>query len=87
MQVLLFSFLSEVLRELWNLTKDEAASMSSVLFAGAMLGTLILGPLADKYGRHPIFLVSSSIIAIFGISVAFVTSYWNLLPVIFMIGW
>ena len=86
MQVLLFSFLSEVLKELWNLSKDEAASIGSILFAGAMLGTLILGPLADQYGRHPVFMIASSIIASFGISVSFVTSYWNLLPVVFMIG-
>jgi MFS family permease len=87
MQVLLFSFLSEILRHVWGLNTNETASIGSVLFAGAMLGTLVLGPLADRIGRHPIFLIASSVIAFFGVSSGlFVTTYGTLLPVVFMIG-
>ena len=48
MQVLLLSFLSEVLRLEWNLSDDETAFITSMLFIGAIFGTLTLGPLADR---------------------------------------
>jgi MFS family permease len=86
MQVLLLSFLSVVLKEEWGLTDDETASITSVLFAGAMVGTLILGPLADEKGRKPSFMVAASVIAFFGIAVGFVTNYWSLLAMYFMVG-
>jgi MFS family permease len=86
MQVLLLSFLCEVLRVEWDLTDQKTASITSVLFLGAMLGTLIMGPLADRQGRKPVFLLAASIISFFGLAVGFVTGYWGLLAMIFMVG-
>ncbi len=86
MQVLLLSFLSEVLRLEWNLTNDETALITSMLFIGAIFGTLLLGPLADKKGRKPIFILAGSIISIFSLAVAFCTNYWSLLSMLFMVG-
>ena len=86
MQVLLLSFLSQVLRAEWGLSDQRTASITSVLFFGAMLGTLIMGPLADRQGRKPVFLIAASIISVFGLAVGFVTGYWSLLAMIFMVG-
>jgi Major Facilitator Superfamily len=87
MQVLLLSFLSEVLRLEWNLTNDETAFITSILFIGAIFGTLTLGPLADKKGRKPVFLLAATIISCFGMAVAMVTDYFSLLASLFMVGW
>jgi MFS family permease len=86
MQVLLLSFLCEVLRVEWDLTDEKTASITSVLFLGAMLGTVIFGPLADRRGRKPVFLLAASVISFFGLAVGFVTGYWGLLAMIFMVG-
>ena len=86
MQVLLLSFLSEVLRLEWNLSDDETAMISSILFVGAIFGTLILGPLADKKGRKPLFLVSATVISSFGLAVSFATDYRMLLALLFLSG-
>lgn len=86
MQVLLLSFLSEVLRLEWHLTDDETAFITSILFIGAIFGTLLLGPLADKKGRKPVFLLAGSIISVFGLAVGFCTNYWSLLSMLFMVG-
>lgn len=60
MEVMLLSFLSIVLQVEWNLTRDETASIASVVFAGALTGTLILGPTADKLGRKPMFTLTAA---------------------------
>lgn len=87
MQILLLSFLSEVLRLEWSLSDDERSFITSVLFIGAIFGTLTLGPLADRIGRKPVFLLSACIISCFGVIVATVTNYWALLANLFMVGW
>ncbi len=87
MQVLQLTFLSEVLRSQWDLNDEETAFITSILFIGAIFGTLTLGPLADKKGRKPVFLLASSIISVFGVAVATVSSYRALLANLFMVGW
>lgn len=87
MQVLLLTFLSEVLRSDWNLNDYETALITSILFIGAIFGTLTLGPLADKKGRKPVFLLAATIISVFGLAVATVSNYWALLGNLFMVGW
>ena len=86
MQVLQLTFLSEILRLEWNLNDNETALITSVLFIGAAFGTLALGPLADKKGRKPVFLLTASIISFFGMAVTVVSNYWLLLVDIFMVG-
>jgi len=86
MQVLLLSFLSEVLRIEWNLDDAETAFITSILFTGAIFGTLTLGPLADRKGRRRVFLLAASIISFFGVVVSTVNSYWALLVNLFMVG-
>jgi hypothetical protein len=79
MEVLLLSFLAVVLRAEWNLTASEEASIVSVVFAGAMLGTLILSPLGDAIGRRPVFTFTAAVIAILGVATAFCVTYRQLL--------
>lgn len=55
MQVVSLTFVTPILEHEWKLTADEGASLESSLFAGAMVGTLCLGPLADRIGRRPVF--------------------------------
>jgi MFS family permease len=86
MQVILLSFLTIVLKDEWDLSDSMTASITSCLFAGSMMGTLILGPLADSMGRRPIFLVAALIISIFGFGTALATNYFMLVAMLFMVG-
>jgi len=86
MQVILLTFLCQILRVKWELSTHETALITSILFVGAIFGTLFLGPLADKRGRKPIFILTGSIISFFGLAVSQCTTYRILLGMIFMVG-
>lgn len=86
MEVLLLSFLSIVLQHEWNLTDDETAFITSTLFAGALVGTSILGPLADKWGRRPVFILAATMIAIFGVGTSLANNYEQILAIMFIVG-
>jgi MFS family permease len=86
MQVIALSFLTPFLRSSWNLSNASAASITSLLFAGAMVGTLVLGPLSDAMGRRSIFLCSATIISVFGFGTALAPNFACLLIVLFGVG-
>jgi len=86
MEVLLLSFLAVVLRVRWDLSEEQAASITSSVFAGALLGTLILGPLGDYVGRKPVFSITAAIITIFGFATGFANNFASLLVCRFLVG-
>lgn len=88
LEVLLLSFLTLVLRTSsdWNLTNNETNSIVASVFLGATVGSLVLGGLADRYGRKPIFTLTAAMIAIFGLATGFAPSYSILLICRFGVG-
>ena len=86
MEILLLSFLAVILQVEWKLSEEETDSIISTVFAGAMLGTLVLSPLSDQIGRRPVFSLTAAIIAIFGMATAFCTSFPMLLVVRSLVG-
>lgn len=53
---------------------------------GAMLGALLLGPLADRFGRKPMLLASVGVFAVFTLLTVFSTSISGLLIARFLAG-
>lgn len=86
MEVLLLSFLAVVLQAIWDLTSQQTALLTSIVFVGQFAGTLTLGPLGDRIGRRPVFLLSALVIAIFGLATAFCNSFTALVLVRMMVG-
>lgn len=86
MEVLLLSFLALILQSQWGLSEGQSDSIVSVVFVGAMMGTLVLTPLGDKRGRKIVFAITAATIAIFGILTAFCNTYPQILMVRFMVG-
>lgn len=79
MEVLLLSFLTVILQAEWDLTEAQSNSIVSVIFLGALTGTLILGPLGDRIGRKPVFVVTAAIICLAGLLTAASHTYLHLL--------
>jgi MFS family permease len=67
MEIGLLSFLAICAGAEWNLTNAEVASISSVVFAGELVGGFFWGPLADSIGRRPAFMACCIVIACAGI--------------------
>ena len=57
-----------------------------MLFLGALVGSSFLGPLADKIGRRPVFLLAGTIIAVMGVGTSLATNYEMILAIMFVIG-
>ena len=86
MEVLLLSFLAVVLQAEWGLSDEQTATIVSCVFLGAMMGTLILGPVGDWMGRKPVFLLTAALISVAGFATAAAHSFETLLLLRFAVG-
>lgn len=58
----------------WNLVCDSAWKVHIAKFSllvGSIFGYLVMGVMADWYGRHPVMILSVLFMLVFGLSVAF----------------
>lgn len=75
MEICLLSFISICAGDEWNLNDAEIGSIIGAMFAGEMAGSLVWGPVADKYGRRCAFMWAYAVITLSGIASAFAPGY------------
>ena len=66
LEVNLLSYVSVCAGNTWNLLEAEIASISSIVFAGIVIGSVFFGVFADRQGRRMGFLLASFVISFFG---------------------
>ncbi|KAI5630838.1 sugar transporter domain-containing protein [Phthorimaea operculella] len=73
----------------WELVCDKrwmGAIAQTVYMLGVFTGAVVLGGMADKYGRKIIFCLSGVLQLILGVVVAFIPEYWTFLVIRFLYG-
>ncbi|CAK1546443.1 unnamed protein product [Leptosia nina] len=71
----------------WVCEKDNyPATAQAVFFCGAIVGGLIFGWIADKYGRIPAILGTNMTGFIAGVGTAFTNSFWSFCLCRFLVG-
>ncbi|XP_077076352.1 organic cation transporter protein [Siphateles boraxobius] len=81
-------FLSTIVTE-WDLVCENATLNnigSSIYMFGLLVGAVLFGALADKYGRRIIILSGLAVQAIFGVGVAFAPNFYIYVLLRFVVG-
>jgi putative MFS transporter len=71
MEVALGSLLVPLIGEQWSMTTFEQSALLAATFIGEAIGSLLLAPLADRFGRSRMFQVNLVLYAIFSVAAAF----------------
>ncbi|CAN5340329.1 MFS transporter [soil metagenome] len=70
----------------WHLTPVAMGSLMSAGYAGQFVGAILLGILAERFGRMPVFLVSMAIMCVLAIGCALSPDYHTLFVLRFVQG-
>jgi AAHS family benzoate transporter-like MFS transporter len=61
----------------WGLTPIQTGFLGSAGLAGMIIGSLLMGPLADKIGKAKALMIATGIYCVFTIAVGFAVNYNN----------
>ncbi|KAJ0249371.1 Organic cation/carnitine transporter 7 [Hirschfeldia incana] len=75
MEMMLLSFVGPAVQSLWNLSSREESLITSVVFAGMLIGAYSWGIVADKHGRRRGFIITAVVTFIAGFLSAFAPNY------------
>ncbi|GAV90480.1 Sugar_tr domain-containing protein/MFS_1 domain-containing protein [Cephalotus follicularis] len=79
MEMMLLSFVGPAVQSLWALSSKQESLITSVVFAGMLIGAYSWGVVSDKHGRRKGFLVTAVVTFVAGFLSAFSQNYTTLL--------
>ena len=80
------SFLLIFLKDQFHPSASLLGLASAAVQGGALLGAVLGGYLADKFGRRPVFLTTMAMFVVLAVAQGFVTSMWQLVIIRFLLG-
>ena len=84
--VALLSFIMPLLKAEWTLTDSQIGLVSSITTVGMMVGAILFGYLADKFGKKNIIIITLLIFSISNLALAFTNDLPQFLIVRFITG-
>eukprot|EP00040_Diaphanoeca_grandis_P023112 m.125166 g.125166 ORF g.125166 m.125166 type:complete len:508 (+) comp29111_c0_seq2:189-1712(+) len=85
-EVMMLSFLHVKAGEEFGLSPVEESLLSSVVFAGELIGALMWGPVADKFGRRITSILIALFVALMGVGSAFSYNFEMLVVLRALVG-
>lgn len=85
-EALVLSLLLPIFQNEWNATELELSFLGTLVFLGYLIGSLIAGPIADKYGRRKPLIISTLIWTVFGILSALAINIYDFMVYRFIFG-
>ncbi|PIM97899.1 hypothetical protein CDL12_29628 [Handroanthus impetiginosus] len=79
MELMILSFIGSAVQYEWHLSPGRKSLISTVVFAGMLVGAYLWGIISDKYGRKKAILGVSTITAVAGLLSAFSPNYTSLI--------
>ncbi|XP_020578580.1 organic cation/carnitine transporter 7-like [Phalaenopsis equestris] len=86
MEVMILSFIGSAVQSKWNLSPHEKSLISSVVFAGMLVGAYSWGVISDNYGRRKGFLFTALVTSGVGFLSTFSPNYIALVILRFFVG-
>lgn len=85
-EIVLLGLILPKLRPLWELDEYQLGMLSAVKDGGVLLGELVWGSLADRYGRRSTAIASMAVVALFGAASAFSPGMNSMIALRFCVG-
>lgn len=86
MEMMLLSFVGPAVKSQWGLSPHEESLITSVVFAGMLVGAYSWGIISDNYGRRKGFLITAMVTASAGFLSAFAPNYTSLIVLRCFVG-
>ncbi|KAK8968615.1 Organic cation/carnitine transporter 7 [Platanthera guangdongensis] len=86
MELMILSFIGAPIKSEWGLSTGQESFISSVVFAGLLLGQISWGVISDSYGRRKCFIFTAVITSGAGFLSAFSPNYISLVILRFLVG-
>ncbi|KAI7744573.1 hypothetical protein M8C21_015986 [Ambrosia artemisiifolia] len=86
MEMMLLSFVGPAIQPEWGLSANQESMISTVAFAGMLVGAYAWGLVSDTYGRKKGFLGAAILTTITGVLSALAPNYVSLLILRFLVG-
>ncbi|GJZ02139.1 organic cation/carnitine transporter 7 isoform X1 [Tanacetum coccineum] len=86
MEMMLLSFVGPALQSAWNLSSREESMITSVVFAGMLVGAYTWGVVSDKHGRRKGFLTTAVVTSVAGFLSALAPNYYFLIILRCLVG-
>ncbi|TMW59037.1 hypothetical protein Poli38472_007182 [Pythium oligandrum] len=80
METLVFTYVGGMIKEDITYGPHQGSFLAGAVFVGSFIGSFMFGPLSDKYGRRPMFLVT---LMIFLAGFALCGAAWNITALTF----
>ena len=80
------AFVAPVLAEAWGLTPDKIGLIFAGGLLGIMVGQIVLGPLADRFGRRPVIIACTAAFGVCSLATVIADGWISLLFLRFITG-